>query len=94
MPAVTAEKGAQADLAVRIDRPMSPAEMIAGIFHATYETLAPEHGYEAREASAVAREDVPAKDKALMIATVQNMLDIGAIRPGPLGTPRPPGATN
>ncbi len=67
---------------------MTPAEMIAGIFHATYETLAPEHGYKTREASAVPWEDVPDANKALMIATVQNMLDIGAIRPGPLGTPR------
>ena len=67
---------------------MEAAEMIAGIFHATYETLAPDHGYEAREASAVGWDDVPANNKALMIATVANMLNMGVIRPGTLGTPR------
>lgn len=60
------------------------AETIAGLFHATYETLAPEHGYETRKASAVAWDDVPANNKALMIATVQHMLDTGIIRPGAL----------
>ncbi len=63
---------------------MKHAEMIAGLFHATYETLAPEHGYETRKASAVAWEDVPANNKALMIATVQHMLDMGTIKPGPI----------
>jgi hypothetical protein len=66
---------------------VTPAEMIAGVFHATYETLAPQHGYETREASAVAWEDVPEKNRALMIATVQNMLNMGVIVPGPLGRP-------
>ena len=67
---------------------MTPAEMIAGVFHATYETLAPQHGYQTREASAVDWDDVPANNRALMIATVQNMLDMGVITPGPLGRPR------
>lgn len=60
------------------------ADTIAGIFHATYETLAPEHGYETRKSSAVDWENVPANNKALMIAVVQNMLDMGVIAPGPL----------
>lgn len=67
---------------------MTPAEMIAGAFHATYETLAPDHGYQTREASAVDWKDVPARNKALMVATVQNMLNMGVIRPGALGQPR------
>jgi hypothetical protein len=62
--------------------------MIAGVFHATYETLAPGHGYETRKASAVPWKDVPAGNRALMVATVQNMIDMGVIRPGPAGTPR------
>jgi hypothetical protein len=62
-----------------------PAELIAGIFHATYETLAPEHGYQTREASAVDWEDVPDPNRSLMIAVVQNMLDMGIITPGPMG---------
>lgn len=61
---------------------MTHAEMIAGLFHATYETLAPEHGYETREASAVAWQDVPANNKALMVATVQHLIDMGTIAPG------------
>jgi hypothetical protein len=67
---------------------MKTAELIAGAFHATYETLAPEHKYETREASAVPWADVPEDNKALMIATVQLLLDTGVIVPGPLGTPR------
>lgn len=63
---------------------MSPADLIAQNFHAIYETLAPEHGYETRKASAVAWENVPENNRALMIATVQNMLDMGIITPGPL----------
>lgn len=64
---------------------MTPADLIAGIFHATYETLAPEHGYKTREASAVEWDDVPESNRSLMIATVQHMLDMRVIAPGPLG---------
>jgi hypothetical protein len=64
---------------------VTPAELIAQNFHATYETLAPEHGYETRPASAVDWAKVPDNNKALMVATVQNMLDMGVIQPGPLG---------
>lgn len=63
---------------------MKHAEMIAGLFHATYETLAPDHGYKTREASAVDWESVPENNKALMIATVQHLLDMGTITPGPI----------
>lgn len=59
------------------------AEMIAQGFHAAYEALAPAHGYETREASAVAWEDVPDDNRSLMVATVQRLLDTGAIAPGP-----------
>lgn len=61
---------------------MTQAEMIAGLFHATYVTLAPDHGYKTR--SAVGWDDVPANDKALMIATVQHLIDMGTIAPGPI----------
>lgn len=63
---------------------VDPAELIAGIFHATYETLAPEHGYETREASAVEWADVPKPNRSLMIAVVRNMLNSGVITPGPM----------
>lgn len=67
-----------------MERITDAAELIAGIFHATYETLAPEHGYETRKASAVAWDDVPESNRSLMIATVRNMLDMGVITPGML----------
>lgn len=63
--------------------PESSAELIAGVFHATYETLAPEHGYTTREASAVDWDDVPAQNRNLMIHVVQTLLDLGVIVPGP-----------
>jgi hypothetical protein len=56
-----------------------PAERIAREFHAAYERLAPEHSYETREASAKPWDDVPAHNRALMVATVQDLLDRGVI---------------
>lgn len=49
-------------------------ERIARRFHEAYERLAPEHGYETRKASAVAWEDVPENNKALMRATVAALI--------------------
>jgi len=60
---------------------MSTAERIAKAFHEAYETLAPEHGYRTREASAKPWSEVPADNKDLMVATVQRLLDLGTIRP-------------
>lgn len=61
---------------------MIEAEAIARAFHEAYERLAPGHGYETREASAVPWEDVPQENRALMIATVTSLLDNDVIRPG------------
>ncbi len=47
---------------------MTP-EVLAHLFHDTYERLAPEHGYETRPDSAVAWEAVPERNRKLMIAT-------------------------
>jgi hypothetical protein len=58
---------------------MNDAEGIARAFHETYERLAPEHGYETRPESATAWEAVPEKNRALMIGTVQHLLDTGVI---------------
>jgi hypothetical protein len=52
---------------------MTP-EQLAQLFHETYERLAPEHGYETRKASAVPWADVPANNKALMIAVAEHVL--------------------
>lgn len=52
---------------------MTPQEL-AQFFHETYERLAPEHRYETRVLSAVPWEEVPADNKALMIATAARVL--------------------
>lgn len=49
-------------------------EMIARAFHETYERLAPQHGYETREASAKPWEEVPEQNRALMVAVVGELL--------------------
>lgn len=49
-------------------------EAVARLFHETYERLAPDYGYRTREASAVPWEEVPATNRALMIATVGAVL--------------------
>ncbi len=60
----------------------SSAERVAREFHAAYERLAPEHGYETREASAKPWENVPDNNRNLMVATVQDLLDRGVITTG------------
>ena len=56
------------------------AEQIAQAFHESYERLAPEHGYETREASAKPWEEVPEQNKGLMVAVVGDLLERGAVR--------------
>jgi len=55
------------------------AESVAAQFHARYERLAPEHGYQTREASAVPWPDVPPANRGLMTAVVLSLLDDGVI---------------
>lgn len=55
------------------------AEQVAAEFHATYERLAPDHGYETREASAKPWCDVPERNRGLMIAVVAELMDRGVI---------------
>ena len=45
-----------------------PADEVAAFFHATYEQLAPNFGYETREASARPWQEVPEKNRQLMTA--------------------------
>jgi uncharacterized membrane protein len=58
------------------------AEEIAQSFHSVYEKLAPRFGYETKEASRTAWSQVPEKNRTLMIATVQRLLDTRVIVPG------------
>jgi hypothetical protein len=55
------------------------AEEIAKAFHESYERQAPQFSYETREASAKPWEEVPANNKKLMVAVVQDLLDKGVI---------------
>lgn len=48
-------------------------ENLARLFHETYESLAPFHGYKTRKDSAVSWDEVPAANKALMIATADTV---------------------
>jgi hypothetical protein len=57
---------------VELDSP--GPEALARLFHETYERLAPEHGYETREASAKPWRQVPANNRALMVAVCQHIL--------------------
>ena len=45
-------------------------EKTTRLFHETYETLAPKFGYKTRKKSAVDWDEVPEKNKALMLETV------------------------
>lgn len=62
---------------------MDTAERIAARFHATYERLAPDHGYQTRQDSARPWTEVPDPNRNLMVAVAQHLLDAGVIRPGP-----------
>lgn len=54
-------------------------EALAQKFHEAYERLAPQFSYQTREASAKPWREVPSDNKRLMIATVQALVDDGAI---------------
>lgn len=54
---------------------MGAAEELAQLFHETYEELAPEHGYETREASRKPWSEVPENNRNLMIAVCSRILD-------------------
>ena len=56
--------------------PNELVEAAARAFHENYERLAPDYGYKTREASAVAWEGVPEKNRSLMLATVAAVLPL------------------
>lgn len=62
------------------------AEEVAKAFHKTYEELAPAHGYETREASAVPWEDVPEKNRTLMVETAKALLHARVVIAGVKGS--------
>jgi hypothetical protein len=54
--------------------PVPDAESVAKIFHEAYERLAPAFGYETREATHETWENVPERNKRLMIAVTAEVL--------------------
>lgn len=58
-------------------------ERIAARFHEVYELLAPEHGYETREATAVPWKDVPEPNRSLMIHVCEFLVREKSIQVGP-----------
>ena len=58
----------------RLRAALGDPESIARRFHDAYERLAPHYGYETRAESAVPWDDVPAQNRALMVATVRAAL--------------------
>jgi hypothetical protein len=50
------------------------AEQLARLFHETYERLAPQYEYDTRRESAVAWEDVPERNRRLMVAVAAEVL--------------------
>jgi hypothetical protein len=68
--------GKQTQPKKRRRRPMPDAESVARLYHETYERLAPSFGYETREASRVPWDNVPERNKRLMIATAAEMLAV------------------
>jgi hypothetical protein len=53
----------------------TPAERVARRFHEAYERLAPEFGYTTRQASRTSWAKVPERNRRLMIAVAQELLD-------------------
>lgn len=56
-----------------MSRIVTPEEM-AQAFHEAYERLAGDFGYKTRAESAVPWADVPEANKALMVATIRNVM--------------------
>lgn len=55
---------------------------IAKAFHEVYEDLAPEFGWDTQERSRKDWAEVPPENKQLMLAVVEQLLDMGVIHAG------------
>ena len=55
---------------------MPNAESVAKLFHEAYERLAPTFNYEARQETRVTWEEVPERNKRLMIAAAAEVLAV------------------
>ena len=62
---------------------MTTEEMVAREFHKAYEDLAPHFGYKTRQDSAVPWEEVPEKNRNLMMAVITELLTKEVVRINP-----------
>jgi hypothetical protein len=60
----------------------TPAEVVARCLHEAYEELAPRFAYTTRTASAKPWREVPMRNKRLMVAVAQRLLDDGIVSGG------------
>lgn len=58
------------------------AHELAQAFHEAYERLAPDYGYETREASAKPWSEVPQQNRDLMVASIADLMRRGIIKRG------------
>lgn len=74
------------------DAPRGPGatEWLAQQFHEAYERLAPSYSYQTREASAKPWAEVPENNRQLMVATVDDLIRTGRLRPGSKFRPKYP----
>jgi hypothetical protein len=56
------------------------AEELAELFHTTYERLAPGYQWTGNRSTRCAWPDLPANNRALMVATVEEVLDVLGLR--------------
>lgn len=61
----------------RKDGKETEAEALARRFHQAYERLAPQYGYTTRHASRVSWDRVPERNRRLMVAVAQELIDAG-----------------
>lgn len=68
-------QGAIDELEAALNESRVTPEELARRFHELYEELAPSHGYETRKESAVPWESVPEKNRGLMVAVCNRVLE-------------------
>lgn len=61
---------------------LTDAEYVAKAFHESYERQAPSEGYETRKDSAVPWENVPERNRKLMIKVAADLIERGVIERG------------
>lgn len=66
-------RAVRAGIETALEEALGDPERVAKLFHATYEELAPAHGWDTQEASRRSWEEVPASNRTLMVATAMEV---------------------